>query len=91
MAVAIWLLLAVMIGSHSVLAQSASQPVYDCVATIKDAQVFKREQRVTIECTVEHTEELIVFTFPNGRLSLLHKSEDAGFSAASRRHQAGWM
>ena len=23
--------------------------------------------------------------------SLLHKSEDAGFSAASRRHQAGWM
>jgi hypothetical protein len=23
--------------------------------------------------------------------SLLHKSEDAGFSAALRRHQAGWM
>ena len=23
--------------------------------------------------------------------SLLHKSEDAGFSAASRSHQAGWM
>ena len=26
-----------------------------------------------------------------GQLSLLHKSEDAGFSAASRSHQAGWM
>ena len=27
----------------------------------------------------------------SGSQSLLHKSEDAGFSAASRRHQAGWM
>jgi hypothetical protein len=67
MAVAIRLLLTVMVGNHSVLAQSAPQPVYDCAATIKDAQVFKREQRVTIERTVEHTEELVVFTFPNGR------------------------
>jgi hypothetical protein len=67
MAVAIRLLLTVMVGNHSALAQSAPQPVYDCAATIKDAQVFKREQRVTIERTVEHTEESVVFTFPNGR------------------------
>ena len=26
-----------------------------------------------------------------GQMSLLHKSEDAGFSARSPRHQAGWM
>jgi hypothetical protein len=68
MAVAIRLLLTVMVGNHSVLAQSAPPPVYDCAETIKDAQVLKREQRMSIERAVEHTEELVVFTFPNGRL-----------------------